>query len=248
MKNYELNILINGRTARKYFHEGNVWIEGREGSNFEIQLSNWTNSKIKAIISVDGLSIIDGEDAGLESQGYVVDPHGCQTFIGWRTSTSTVNKFYFSSRKKSYVKRTDKNPKNIGVIGAMIFNQKPVHNYWNPTLTTNKILLGEHPNKWPYEVWSQTTLYGSGAVDSSLTEVKALSLNSLGVGFGQEVESHAKVDNTTFEENPIDILCIYYDDRKGLEKRGIIVDEYKSMPNPFPTYLTRNKFVKKPTK
>lgn len=239
--NYSMWIEINNKSVREYFHDGQYFIEGREGSPFIIKLKNDTSSKIKAIISVDGISIIDGNPAGEKSQGYVISPLSTETFVGWRTSETTVNEFYFSNKRKSYVNRTDANPANIGVIGAMIFSeeQRNYYSYATPTIGT-------------YPVYSTTGFpYNASDVYTGTRGISTIATSSanIGTGFGNEVQSNSYQDYySIFRTNPDEILCVYYDDRQGLEKRGIIVDPTKSYPNAFPEYSKTNKFVKRPMK
>ncbi len=58
--NVELRLLIKGRPAQEFFHNGNTFLEGREGSNFEVEVINRNPFRIEAVISVDGLSVVDG--------------------------------------------------------------------------------------------------------------------------------------------------------------------------------------------
>ena len=64
--NFELQIRPRGRSAAdEYYHQGNWFIEGREGNNYTLWFNNRTNHRVMAIFSVDGLDVCKGQPAGL---------------------------------------------------------------------------------------------------------------------------------------------------------------------------------------
>lgn len=233
---HSIEIRINGKTLREYYHDGNYFIEGREGSKFDILIRNNSYRKAKAIVSVDGLDVIKGEPAGINSSSYIVDPHSSIIIEGWRTSNNTVAEFLFKDKRKSYSKKMNYGTDNVGVIGAMFFHEKVkpiVNNLWLGSGQSNNYPPNFMPTSWSTDQYSIRSM--------------AVGTNSLGTGFGNDVQSNAYEDHTTkFEPNPYDTLCLYYDSRAGLEKRGIIIDPSKSMPNAFPTYYDSGKYAKRP--
>lgn len=128
----EINILIKGRKATEYLSpiDFQNYIEGREGSNFEIEVVNNNANDIEAILSVDGLSITDGKPAGEASSGYVVPARGRTTIAGWTLDSKTVAQFFFAGAKGgSYAEQSpDGDAKNKGIIGAKIFARKATYN------------------------------------------------------------------------------------------------------------------------
>ncbi len=98
---YEVRVLIKGRPITEYTHNGQVFIEGRDGSNFEIEFKNLTPNRVEAVLSVDGLSIIDGKDAGPLSSGYVVGPHETIRIPGWKLTDEQVAAFQFAGKRGS---------------------------------------------------------------------------------------------------------------------------------------------------
>lgn len=143
--NCELRILVKGRPVTEYFHEAQNFIEGREGTDFELQVRNKTNARIMAVLSVDGLSITDGQPAGPNSAGYVVNAYQTITIPGWKLTGDQAAKFTFGSRSSSYVGQATGDESNCGVIGLMVWSEKkpvPVQTMW-----TNR--LGS-PTPWDY--------------------------------------------------------------------------------------------------
>lgn len=121
--NIDFEVLVKGRPITEYRHRGQIFIEGREGSEFEVLIRNRTGRRIEAVVSVDGLSVLDGKDAGPESTGYLVDAHGSVSIPGWTLDNSRVAKFEFSGKEGSYAAAATGSARNTGVIGLMAFNE-----------------------------------------------------------------------------------------------------------------------------
>lgn len=123
--NVELNVLIKGKKpATEFPHMGQVYVEGRDGSNFEIEIKNNNPFRIEAVVSVDGLSVIDGKDAGPGSSGYLVDAHSSIRIPGWKLTSEQVAAFQFAGKKGSYVSQMTGSDRNTGVIGVLAFAEK----------------------------------------------------------------------------------------------------------------------------
>ena len=149
-QNYEVDILVNGKTVKEYKHEGRIYIEGRKGSNFSLRIKNNGWDEILAVPSIDGLSVMDGKPCSADkSRGYIIKAHSSVTIDGWRTSDREVAEFYFSNVEDSYAERTDRDTENTGVIGVAIFGKK-----WSSYVTTSSL-------NWPS--------YGGGAGGSAGT-------------------------------------------------------------------------------
>jgi len=113
-----------GRTLETLTRAGRFYILGRSGDRYSIRVTNPTNQRIEAVISVDGLDVIDGATADfVNKRGYVVPAHGELKVDGFRVSTQQVAAFRFSSVEESYAQRKGKG-RNVGVIGVAIFEQK----------------------------------------------------------------------------------------------------------------------------
>lgn len=122
--NCEIRVLVKGRPVTEYAHMGNVFIEGREGSDFEIEFINRNAFRVEAVISVDGLSVLDGKDAGVHSSGYLVDGNSSIRIPGWKLNEQQAASFFFSGKGESYATQATGAARNNGVIGAMVFKEK----------------------------------------------------------------------------------------------------------------------------
>jgi hypothetical protein len=127
---YSLQVRPNGRTiADEYLHQNTTWIEGRELSRYEVIIGNKSSSKALFIVAIDGLDVIEGKPAGTQSQGYVVNPYSSVTIPGWKLNNQEAAEFFFSRKSESYVNAIGGNTANTGVIGAMVFREKPSIDY-----------------------------------------------------------------------------------------------------------------------
>ena len=88
---YTVEILDDaGETLPTYAQHGRYYVLGDSGDRYVIHVTNPTASRIEAVISVDGLDVIDGEAGDLRKRGYVVAPYGDLRIEGFRTSTTDV--------------------------------------------------------------------------------------------------------------------------------------------------------------
>ena len=121
--NYELEILVNGKPIREYLKDGKSYAEGRRGNTFSLRIRNNSGSRVLAIPSIDGLSVMNGKEASYDSSGYIIKPYDSLTIDGWRTSDKEVAKFYFAGKDNSYAAKMDRDG-NLGVVGLAIFGEK----------------------------------------------------------------------------------------------------------------------------
>jgi hypothetical protein len=120
---YVVEVRVHGRKVRELQHEGETWIEGRKGSDFTIRIRNTSYNRILAVPSIDGLSVMDGEEASFDSSGYVISGQSHLDIPGWRLNNDEVAKFRFGKSAKSYAAKKGK-ALNVGVIGVAVFEEK----------------------------------------------------------------------------------------------------------------------------
>lgn len=112
-----------GRSFAAAQVDGRRYAIGNDGEAYRIGVENHGNTRLEVVASVDGLDVIDGEDAGFHKRGYIVEPFTSVMIEGWRTSGDTVAAFRFSGIADSYADRTGR-PRNVGVIGAAFFREQ----------------------------------------------------------------------------------------------------------------------------
>lgn len=189
-KTFELNVLIGGKPITEYAHEdGPSFIEGRKGSEFEVEFKNKTNKQVLVVPSVDGKSIFDGKPATPDSRGYVIRAWGSIRIPGWTLDNAAVAKFTFEDKDKSYSAAVTQEGEAVvsGVIGVMVYSEvekpKPVtlqhvhHHYPRPNPFPQPGVFPRGPYDWPYNgpTWSSTCAVGS-------SDTVTLSSNSMSKG------------------------------------------------------------------
>ena len=208
---YAMNVLVGGIPVREYAHQGKVYVEALMGRDFKIRLQN-LSSRVLAVPTIDGLSVMDGKVASYNSSGYVLSAGQIADIPGWRLNDREVAEFFFDQASRSYAAQMDK-PTNVGVIGCAFFEEKrqePI------------MYLGGGARRG-----DELELLGTKSMGTE---------RSAGTGFGRRTEH--EVTAVSFERasaTPICVLEIYYDFREGLEKRGIMVRYgVDPIPNAFP--------------
>lgn len=264
---YELSVCPKGRRpADEYYHQGQVWIEGREGSDYTIRFTNRSPGRVLAIFGVDGLDVLKGKPAGHLSEGYVVNANSTLDIPGWKLDNATAAEFYFSRSSKSYVSKIGGSVSNTGVIGAMVFREAQQVQWaqtaqWNQPLTfTPTTGAPSQPSSWSINTsgWSQhpgtpvsLNNMSVGSVSYTAGSARGISgslpqnavTQDVGTGFGQATSWNTTT--TTFNrENatvPNAIMAIYYDSARNLQRRGIVLKSRygtDTSNNPFPAYTT----------
>lgn len=277
-----VELLINNKSAQEYkLSDGRTFIEGRKNSNYEIRIKNNTYARKKVVVSVDGLSIMNGEQASYKDTGYILNSQESITIPGWHLDSKEVASFKFGDKEHSYSEQTDNGTGNVGVIGVAVFNEKYDYNKMFNNLNTTNIHHFYHkpaynPIQYATNPWDYSTLqpYLTGGVgigtnsamgsatlqasatasptrgfetttlnqvsaqncisDMNMDEVQTSSFN-LGTEFGKATEFKTSTVSFTAEENPNSVTQLFYTDRKGLEKLGVVFDKkYKVTPDPFP--------------
>ncbi len=186
--NFEIRVLIKGRPIDEYRHNGQTFIEGRAGSNFEIEFINHTSSRVEAILSVDGLSVIDGKEAGPNSAGYAVDAHDSVRIPGWKLTDEQVAAFVFAGKGESYATQSTGSAHNTGVIGALVFLQKSNHNAYFPS----------HNQYWTNGVLMNAVGSSGGGVRRSKMSVTPVTLENTRSAGGPISMNHVQTSNAMF--------------------------------------------------
>lgn len=217
---FELSVYVHGKSVREFLHEGKTFIEGRKGSEFTLRITNLTPRRALAVISVDGLSVMDGKDASFDSGGYVLNGFETLDIPGWRLDLGNVAKFVFTAPGGSYAAKMDK-PKNVGVVGCAFFYER------TPDYSILRCFSASH----------LTCDSGSGGSDLKGLDVSystclnasepsgavacSASVQQLGTGFGEQASHNVQTVAFNKESAPAEVMEIVYDSREGLTARGV---------------------------
>ncbi|MBK9072158.1 MAG: hypothetical protein IPL79_14320 [Myxococcales bacterium] len=258
-----------GAVLPTFHHRGKFYVMGDMGGRYAIRVRNPLGQRVEALISVDGLDVIDGEAGDLRKRGYIIEPYSDVTVDGFRTSMSDVAAFRFASVGASYAGRKGK-ARNVGVIAVAIFAERqaprprpPVY-VPQPDYYSEEGYGGRHgklkdDRSSRDEVTarpsapSSTGAAGSGVAKSEAEADGAYDApydrqpepkkrSGLGTEFGEQ--RYSSVTYGQFHRNstrPFLTTEIRYNDRQGLISAGVL-----PRPRPYPseTYLreTANPF------
>lgn len=254
--NIEANVLINGKPVATYRKDGKVYVEAKEGSEYEIQIKNNLWKRILAISSVDGLNVLNGESASPDDSGYVINGYNSYRIKGFRYSDEKVGAFKFVKKESSYASdKKDGSDANCGIIGIRVYDEytTPVSTYYRPletnggwdnlppytiTCNNNGVLRSMNMSNASDNSLSLDSAYYSSKLSDTTNQVKSLSFD-MGSTWGESKES--KVTSTTFQKGSIIFsLDIYYASRQSLIEMGVIEANKPQVafPNSFPRYAT----------
>ncbi len=122
---YDVQVITeSGETAPTYAYRGRYYVQGDADERYTIRVTNPTGTRVEAVVTVDGLDVVDGEDGDLHKRGYIVPAYGEVRIEGFRTSLADVATFRFSSVDSSYAGKKGK-ARNVGVIAVAIFEEAP---------------------------------------------------------------------------------------------------------------------------
>jgi hypothetical protein len=112
---------------------GDRWfVVGEEGRRYSIVVRNLSDLRLEIVLSVDGLDVIDGRPSSFRKRGYIIDPHRQLTVEGFRQSTEAVAAFRFGPVRESYAQQKYGDTRNVGVIGAAVFNERGTNPWTDP--------------------------------------------------------------------------------------------------------------------
>ena len=161
---YDVQVITeDGETAPTYALKGRFYVQGSDNSRYIIRVTNPAGRRVEAVVSVDGLDVVDGENGDINKRGYIVPAYGEVRIEGFRTSLQDVASFRFTSVDNSYAGRKGK-ARNVGVIAVAIFEEQAPP-------PDQQIVAPIHPN--PVYRWEDDVDRDGGAMDDGDDEAEA---------------------------------------------------------------------------
>lgn len=224
----ELNVVDrdSGQPLHVHYRDGQAFVEGYPGQRYAIRLSNRSAGRVLAVLSVDGINAISGQNAAPDQAGYVLNPYQTTTVTGWRKSLSDVAAFEFSALADSYAARTGR-PDNIGVIGIAVFHERPSLPPPRPKISHPE---GEAARAHPMH----PPAAARAPVDA--TQRSQGVQQAIGTAHGRREYSQAeRVDFQRASEIPAEVVTLRYDRRDNLIAMGVITPyRHPRGPRAFP--------------
>lgn len=134
----------SGEVLPGFMSGGEAFVIGHPGQRYAIVLENHTSARIEAVVTVDGLDVINGQPGSTESRGYLVRPHGTIVIDGFRRSPTTVAAFRFGGVEGSYADERG-SARNVGVIGVALFAERGA----NLDIEENEVELRRSADPFP---------------------------------------------------------------------------------------------------
>lgn len=139
-----------GRFLSGFVAGGDNFVTGVAGHRYTIVIKNHSPGRIEAVVSVDGLDVIDGKPASLSKRGYLIDAFGDLEIEGFRTSTEEVAAFRFGSVANSYAEKKHGDSRNVGVIGVALFHERgDSPRFWGTPRSHQDVRNREAANPFP---------------------------------------------------------------------------------------------------
>jgi hypothetical protein len=236
-----------GQTLPTYADDGRLYVAGTPGHRYSVRLSNRSAGRLLAVLSVDGVNAVSGQNADTNQTGYVLDARESTEIAGWRKNLDEVAQFNFTALPNSYAARTGR-PQNVGVIGVAVFTERMPA--WREREAIAKDAAPPAPPMAQPSAEMQRSDAGAAApvttqapaadaakpAARAKAESYARSEERLGTGHG--AREYAHVDQTTFERasrHPAETLAVWYDSYANLVAQGIIARPVaRTEPQPFP--------------
>jgi hypothetical protein len=274
---YELTLEDEfGNTLPAFRHRGELFAMGNYGQRYNVRVTNRTGRRVEAVVTVDGRDVISGSPGDFKRQrGYLIDPYGTVVIEGFRTNMSEVAAFRFTTPGNSYSSRMG-SPENVGVIGAAFFpeappppprpvplpmpmpeSRAPRDSY--DGLGTGSGRAAEAPAAKPAapsgaERESPRRSRGAASSDYKAESYGGVARqrdeSNIGTEYGES--TYSSVVEVPFRRanarSPERVLTMRYDDRAGLEARGIVTRP-RPRPRPYdpgPVAFPVNRFAPPP--
>ncbi len=233
--NVEVEVLIEGRSTVVYRDGPFRWIEGRRGERFAFRITNRNPFPVGVIPSADGQSLTANGRAGSSNPAYVIDPYGSMTISVWREDLAGGRELVFTEVDRSLAARKG-DRRNIGVLGVLVWQLAERNPYPPPILKEES-----QPGPKRKSQGDAGAAPSGGRDDRASSEIQTPSGQpGIGVGAGGRVTDAAYLTDRYRRVRVMDSVAIYYDDRYGLERAGVNLDQYRGRypdrraSNPFP--------------
>jgi len=118
-----------GAPLPTFANGGRNLAQGEVGQRYMIEIVNQSANRFEAVVTVDGLDVIDGRPGALSKRGYLVAPFATVDIDGFRQNMDQVAAFRFGSVRGSYAGQKG-NDRNVGVIGVAFFAERGAQQPW----------------------------------------------------------------------------------------------------------------------
>ena len=245
---YQVDILVNQKPVRQYFHNGRTYIEAKIGSEYSIRIKNNSYSRKMAVVTADGVNVVSGEaqSSGV-GRGYIIRGMDSIQINGFRKDLNEVGAFKFCAKSNAYCNEKGLAGNN-GVIGVRIYDEKTapimVGGYdWSEITNINND-SGYIVTQYPAVYYSSTTTdspqLGFQCSTSAMNCLRSAPMPqntpdfNAATSWGQKIKDSAI--EVSFEENPnsYEEFSIFYGLKRDLQKIGICFEKKTAVSKEHP--------------
>src|SRR4029079_13943053 len=119
----------SGRPFPALNQGGRVVSMGEPGERYSLAIENRTGRRAEVVASVDGLDVLDGQDASPDKRGYLISGYSSVVIDGFRRGEEEVAAFRLGDVGHSYA-ASQGNARNVGVIGFAAFAERQAVVYY----------------------------------------------------------------------------------------------------------------------
>lgn len=226
----KIGIYQNGYALREYFHEGTRYVETPPSGDYTVRITNDTPRRRLAVLSVDGINVLNGADADFGGPGYVLEPWASVDVPGWRRDSREVANFSFREQSESYASQTGRGVQNVGVVGVAVYDER--------VRVAPKISTAGRHKVWPQTgapraSWSSRQYCSSSLGEGTWSTASELCARGtaptvacaadVGTAYGQVATFHTQ--DVVFERAsaaPVEVTTLRYATRERLQSWGVV--------------------------
>jgi hypothetical protein len=227
-ESFEVQVLIDGRPAEKYYANGRMYIEALKGAEYEVRIRNPLPMRVAVALSVDGLNSIDARrTSAWNASKWVIGPYETITVGGWQMSSERARRFYFTSESDSYAAKLGQTA-NLGLISAVFFRErgpKPITIVPPPGPRSQS--RDESKRSAP------TSSEAEGVARDKSSSMPRVDDDYAATGIGRSVRNDVRWINMELDSRPAGSTEIRYEYYSALVRLGVHMRPYPK-PDPWP--------------
>jgi len=224
-RNFEMEVLVNGRPLNEYYARGKTYVEALQGAEYEVRLRNPSPDRIAVALSVDGLNTIDAQHTSAwNASKWVIEPYQTITIGGWQMSSERARRFYFTNERDSYAAKLGQTA-NLGVISAVFFRERGRI----ITVTPRPIYRDDSERKDPLSREQSAPREESSSRGQASRDSRAIAPvpddEYAATGIGRSVRNDVRWVNMELDSRPAAELIVRYEYYSALLRLGVIPRE-----------------------
>jgi hypothetical protein len=221
---FQMEVLVSGSAAPKYFQSGKVYVEALKNQEYSIRLTNPLNRRVAVALAVDGLNSIDARTSdAFSAKKWVLGPYETITIDGWQVNQQQARKFFFTTEAKSYGQWLGKT-QNLGIISAMFYRERP---RWDQYPGSISSLPKEDSSKGPSnrdarQEGPQTSAGAASETAPPAAPAQKKVEDYAATGIGRRTQHEVQWVNMELESTPVATINLRYEFRPVLVSMGIL--------------------------